>query len=82
LPDVAVTAARFLGLPPLKGHTAASVSLPRKGPTGTVLTNLFQGAPDEVAHPRYIDQYLKMNSFMAGGDSYPPYRTGMMAIIK
>jgi hypothetical protein len=81
LPDVAVTAARFLGLPPLKGHTG-NVTLAQKGPTGTVLTNLYQGAPETVDHPRYVDQYLKMGTFMNGGDSYPAYRTGMLNLIK
>jgi hypothetical protein len=81
LPDVAVTAARFLGLPPLKGHTG-NVTLAQKGPTGTVLTNLYQGAPEAVDHPRYVDQYLKMGTFMNGGDSYPAYRTGMLNLIK
>ena len=32
LPDVAVTAMRFLGLPPLKGHTAPSVDAGPEGP--------------------------------------------------
>jgi hypothetical protein len=81
LPDVAVTAARFLGLPPLKGHTG-NVMLAQKGPTGTVLTNLFQGAPEAVDHPRYVDQYLKMGTFMDNGDSYPAFRTGMLNLIK
>jgi hypothetical protein len=82
LPDVAVTTMRFLGLPPLKGHTAASVNLARKGPTGTVLTNLFQGAPDEVLHPRYVEQYLKMNTFPSSGDDYAPYRAAMLSLIE
>jgi hypothetical protein len=82
LPDVAVTTMRFLGLPPLKGHTAASVNLAQKGPTGTALTNLFQGAPDEVAHPRYVEQYLKMNTFPSSADNYAPYRTAMLSLIK
>jgi hypothetical protein len=82
LPDVAVTAARFLGLPPLKGHTGAGINIARKGTTGTVLENLFVGAPDEVPHPRYIEQYLKLNTFSSSDDTYGPYRAGMLSIIK
>jgi hypothetical protein len=81
LPDVAVTATHFLGLPPLKGHTG-NVTLAHKGPTGTVLTNLFEGAPAEVAHPRYIQQYLDRNTFPTTGDDYLPYRAAMLELIK
>lgn len=81
LPDVAVTAAHFLGLT-LKGHTAASVMLTQKGPTGTVLKNLYAGTPDELAHPRYIDTYLKMNTFGGTSDVYAPFRAAMMTLIK
>jgi hypothetical protein len=82
LPDVAVTAAHFLGLPPLKGHTGETPGLTVKGPTGTVLKNLYLGAPDELPHPRYVDQYLKLGTFSSGGENYPPYRMGMLGLIK
>lgn len=81
-PDVAVTTMHFFGLPPLKGHTAASVMLAKKGPTGTLLTNLFAGAPAEIPHPRYVDQYLKMNTFGGNGDNYLAYRSAMLDLIK
>ena len=81
-PDVAVTAMRFFGLPSLMGHTAANVNLAQEGPTGTVLTNLFEGAPQEVAHPRYVEQYLELGTFQNGGTSYTPYRMGMLNLIK
>jgi hypothetical protein len=81
LPDVPVTAAAFLGLT-LPGHTAAGLSLAKKGPTGINLTNLYLGAPDEVPHPRYIEQYLRMNTFPGTGDTYGPYRSGMLELIK
>ena len=80
LPDVAVTAARFLGLPPLRGH-AAEASLAQKRPTGTVLTNLFLGAPAELPHPRFVDQYLQMGTFSTAGDLYPPYRSAMLGLL-
>jgi hypothetical protein len=82
LPDLAVTTMRFFGLPPLKGHTDPALTLTRKGPTGTVLTNLFVGAPDDIPHPRYVDQYLKMNTFPSSGDNYAPYRSAMLNLIK
>jgi hypothetical protein len=81
LPDVAVTAARFLGLPPLAGHSAG-VTLARKDPTGTVLTHLFVGASADVPHPRYIDSYLATDTFSSAGDLYPPYRAAMLDLIK
>jgi hypothetical protein len=81
LPDVAVTAAQFLGLRPLEGHTGPA-NLTRKGPSGTVLTNLWSGAPDELAHPRYIERYLKMNTFPASDDDYGAYRSAMLEILK
>jgi hypothetical protein len=81
LPDVAVTAARFLGMRPLQGHTGA-VSLARKGPTGTVLTNLFTGAPDDLPHPRFVEQYLNMNTFEGAGDDYGAYRGAMLNLLK
>lgn len=81
LPDVAVTVARFLGLPPLRGH-AANVNLAQKGPTGTVLTNLFLGAPAEIAHPRFVETYLELGTYSTAGDLYPPYRAAMVSLIK
>ena len=70
------------GRTPLKGHTAASVNIAQKGPTGVALTNLFVGAPDEIPHPRLVEQYLKMNTFPMDGDNYGPYRTAMLGLIK
>jgi arylsulfatase A-like enzyme len=81
LPDVAVTAAHWLGLT-LKGHTSASVPVAKKGPTGTLLTNLVAGMPDEIAHPRYVEQYLKMNTFPGTADMYPAYRAAMLELLK
>jgi hypothetical protein len=46
------------------------------------LTNLFQGAPDEVAHTRLVEQYLKLNTFPMSGDNYAAYRTAMLGLIK
>ncbi|MES1209948.1 MAG: alkaline phosphatase family protein [Pseudomonadota bacterium] len=81
LPDVAVTAMRFLQLPPLRGHLAAPSGLAHPGATGTVLANLFAGAPDDIPHPRAIESYLKLNTFPGSGDAYAPYRTAIMTLL-
>jgi hypothetical protein len=83
LPDIAVTTTvRFLGLRPLAGHTDPKVTLARRGATGTVLENLFVGAPVELAHPRLVERYLKENTFPASGDDYGAYREAMLRFIK
>lgn len=81
LPDVGVTATRFLGLPPLRGHTGA-VDLVQRGPTGTLLTNVFVDSPADVPHPRYVDRYLQMNTFPSAGSLYSPYRTAMLGLMQ
>jgi hypothetical protein len=82
LPDVAVTAAKFLGLPALRGHTGAGVDVPVKGATGTALGNIFVGAPDDLVHPRYVEQYLKLNTYPMSGDDYQDFRAGMIKLLK
>jgi hypothetical protein len=80
LPDVSVTLVHFLGLPALKGHTAA-VTVAEKGPTGQVLSNLLQGAPAELTppHPRYIDQFLTTTPTLS--DDFAQYRDAMIRLI-
>jgi hypothetical protein len=85
LPDVAVTTVRFFGLPPLRGHLDPRLSLPPAvgGPTGTVLSNLFAGAPAEIAHPRYIEACLALGAACTGEvDDFTPYRQTMLRLIK
>ncbi|MBC8133987.1 MAG: alkaline phosphatase family protein [Deltaproteobacteria bacterium] len=83
LPDIAVTTIRFFGLPPLRGHLDPAVNIPVKGPTGTVLTNLFVGAPADVAHPRYIEKCLNMGTACtSSGDDFAPYRQTMLNLIR
>jgi hypothetical protein len=82
LPDVAVTAARFLGLPPLRGHLDPRVTLAVKGPTGTVLGNLFVGAPDDLVHPHLIDRCLALGAACMGtSDDFAPYRQSMLGLL-
>jgi hypothetical protein len=83
LPDLAVTAARFLDLRPLEGHLDPAVAIPVKGPTGTVLTNLFRGAPEDIPHPRYLETCLAMGAACTGSsDDFAPYRQVMLGLIK
>lgn len=83
LPDIAVTTVRFLGLPPLRGHLDPLVSIPVKGATGTVLTNLFAGAPADVIHPRYVEKCLAMGTACtSAGDDFAPYRQTMLNLIR
>lgn len=82
LPDIAVTTMRFFRLPPLQGHTSSAVNLVKKGATGTMLTNLFLGAPSELSHPRYIEHYLKLGTFASDGDTFAPYRTAMLDLVR
>jgi hypothetical protein len=83
LPDIAVTVARFLGLPPLKGHTAANVNLAVKGTTGVYLSNLLQGAPADLpAHPKYIERYLNENTYPNMGSDFIGYRDAMYRLIR
>jgi hypothetical protein len=81
LPDLAILTNRWLGLPPLSGH-AATLGLARPGPTGTLLTNVFEGTPRDLAHPRYIETYLNAGSYTTAGDDYAPYRQAMLRILQ
>jgi Sulfatase len=83
LPDVAVTTMRFFGLPPLKGHLDRLVTIPVKGATGTVLTNLFLGQPDVIPHPRYIQACLNRGTACTStGDDFASYRQTMLNLIQ
>ena len=77
-------APRFFDLPPLRGHLDPRLSLPAvRGPTGTVLSNLFAGTPAELAHPRYIEACLALGTACTGEvDDFTPYRQTMLGLIK
>jgi Type I phosphodiesterase / nucleotide pyrophosphatase len=77
-PDVPVLAAHLLKLAPLKGHTDPAVTLTHKGATGTLLSNVFEGAPAELAHPRYIEKYLNTGTYTGSADSFADYRLAML----
>ena len=74
---------RFFGLPPLRGHLDPRVTLPMRGPTGTVLTNLFEGAPAELDHPRLIEACLAMGAACMGtADDFSGYRQVMLGLLQ
>lgn len=79
-PDIALLVARFLGLDRLGGHTDPAVSLRRKGTTGTELTNIFEGQPKEIEHPRYIRRYLESVNWQPS-DDYGDYRRAMLRLL-
>lgn len=80
-PDMAILANHMLKLPALKGHTDPQVTLTKKGPTGTLLTNVFEGGAD-VVHPRYVEKYLTTGTYVDGGTGYSDYRLGMLEILE
>jgi hypothetical protein len=81
-PDIPILAAHLLKLAPLKGHTDPTVTLAHKGVTGTLLTNVFEGAPTELAHPRYIEKYLNTGTYTGSGTRYADYRLGMLKLLQ
>ena len=78
-PDVAVMTNYLLGLPPLKGHLEGSLPPKLLGVTGVFLSNIFEGAPRELAHHRLVERYLKSN--MPRGDEYVDYRAAMIKLL-
>ncbi len=81
-PDIPVLAAHLLKLDPLKGHTDVKVTLTHKGATGTLLTNVFEGAPAEITHPRYIEKYLNTGTYTGSGTAYADYHAGMLKFLQ
>jgi len=78
-PDVAVMTNYFLGLPPLRGHLDAKMPAHLRGVTGVLLTNVLEGGPADVTHPRLLERYLKSN--MPRGDDYVDYRAAMITLL-
>lgn len=78
LPDVALLANHLLGLPPLKGHLDEAVPARLRGTTATLLTNVLEAGPREVAHPKYLERHLAAGP---PADDYAHYRSGMLKLI-
>jgi hypothetical protein len=81
-PDSAVMAAHLLKLPALRRHLDATVTLKNKGATGTLLSNIFEGEPAEVSHPRYIEKYLNTGTYTGSGTEYADYHAGMLELLE
>jgi hypothetical protein len=47
-----------------------------------LLTNIFDGQPSELEHPRYIERYLNTGTYTDSGADYSDYRLGMLDIIE
>jgi hypothetical protein len=77
-PDVAVMTNHFFGLPPLQGHLDGDLPANLRGPSGTLLQNIFEGNPDDIQHPRLIERYLDAGM---PGDDYVEYREGMLKLL-
>lgn len=80
-PDMAIMANYFLKLKPLAGYTDPAVNVEPKGTTGTFLSNILEGSPRELKHPRFIRRYLENNGW-APPDAYGDYRRAMLSLIK
>lgn len=79
-PDIAILINHFLNLKPLEGHVDPKVTIEAKGTTGTLLTNIFEGNPDEITHPKLIRRYLESKNWKPS-DEYAEYRLAMLSYI-
>ncbi len=79
--DLALMVNYFLKLNPLRGHTDVKVTTVPKGTTGTFLSNIFEGNPDEINHPKLIRRYLESMNWKPS-DEYSEYRLAMISYIK
>lgn len=79
-PDMALMINHFLKLQPLKGHTDPTVNIEAKGTTGTFLSNIFEGNPEEIFHPRMIRRYLESRKWKPS-DDFAEYRLAILSYI-
>lgn len=80
-PDIAVMVTHLLKTSPLMGHIDPNIPHELKKITGTLLTNIFEGNPTEIYHPKLIRKYLE-NTNWKPSDDYLEYRTAMIKLIK
>ena len=81
IPDLAIMINSFLNLKPLQGHTDPAVTIVPKGTTGTFLSNIFEGNPNELKHPKCIRRYLESKNWKPS-DDYKEYRLAMLTYMK
>lgn len=70
----------FLHLKPLMGHIDPALNLKHPGTTGTFLSNIFEGNPEEITHPRMIRRYLESKN-RKPSDDFAEYRLSMLSLI-
>ena len=80
-PDLAIMINHFFNLEPLQGHTDPAVTIEPEGTTGTFLSNIFEGNPTELKHPKFIRRYLESKNWQPS-DNYEEYHTAMVSYIK
>jgi len=80
-PDLALMINYFLKLNPLLGHTDPKVTIRQKGTTGTFLSNIFTGNPEQISHPKMILRYLESKN-LKPSDDFAEYRLSMQSYIK
>jgi len=79
-PDIALMIGYFLRSGPLQGHTDPLVSIKPKGTTGTLLTNIYEGNPRDIRHPRFIRRYLESADWKPS-DDFAEYRLAMLTYM-
>ena len=52
------------------------------GASGTLLTNIFEGEPSELEHPRYVERYLNTGTYTGAGTGCADDRLGMLEILE
>jgi hypothetical protein len=80
-PDLAIMVNYFLNLKPLQGLTDPKVKTVTAGTTGTFLSNIFEGNPGEIEHPKLIRRYLESKNWQPS-DDYAEYRLAMISYMK
>lgn len=80
-PDLALMINHFLNLKSLQGHIDPKVNIEPKGTTATFLSNIFEGNPEEIMHPKIIRRYLESKN-LKPPDDFADYRLSMLSYIK
>ena len=71
----------LLHLTPLQCHTDSKVTIEPKGTTGILLTNIFEGKPDDIKHPKFIHRYLESKNWKPS-DDFAEYRLAMLLFMR
>jgi hypothetical protein len=80
-PDIAIMVNHFLKLKALRGHTDPKINIEPKGPTGTLLSNIFENSPMVINHPGIIRKYLESRN-LKPSDDFSEYRLSMLSLIE